>query len=667
MNQEEFKLIQDDPYLTPHLDFFRQIRSHCFATEKRLLADSDSLVNFSDAYKFYGLHKVCDKWIFREWAPNAKAVYLIGNFTDWKVKEQFSLHQIGNGDWEISLPLETIHHLDLYRLHIEWSNDCGDRIPAYTKYTYQDPNTKIFSARVWAPEECFQWKHPRVLNKQKSLLIYEAHVGMSLEDGRVGTFKEFKDFVLPRIVKAGYTAVQLMAIQEHPYYGSFRYQVSNFYAPSCRFGSPDDLKELIDAAHGCGLQVFLDLVHSHSVKNENEGLSKFDGTYYSYFHDGERGYHPIWDSRLFNFGKYETIRFLLSNAKYWVEEFHFDGFRFDGVTSMLYYDHGLKEPFTSYDKYFGNNRIDRDAVVYLTLVNKMLHALGDITTIAEDVSGLPGLAAPYENGGVGFDYRLALGIPDFWIKTIKEKQDQDWHVEWMFSELTNKRQDEKTISYAECHDQALVGDQTLIFRLLNTLIYTHMRIDQKNHLVDRGLSLHRLIRFITATTAGNGYLNFMGNEFGHPEWIDFPREGNNWSYHHARRMWSLSDNPELDYQYIGAFDRALIEFIKQYELFSKGNALYLASHVANQTISYTRAGLIFAFNFNPTESFVHYRIPLPQGSPLRDYEIIFDSDELRFLGNGRICRPCKIPTIKVNENRYELEVYLPTRTGIALQ
>ena len=489
---------------------------------------------------------------------------------------------------------------------------------------------------------------------------------MSLEECRVGTFNEFREYILPRIIKDGYTALQLMAIQEHPYYGSFGYQVSNFFAPSCRFGTPDDLKALIDAAHQAGIQVFLDLVHSHAVKNENEGLSRFDGTYYSYFHDGERGYHPIWDSRLFNFGKHETIRFLLSNAKYWVEEFHFDGFRFDGVTSMLYYDHGLKDSFTSYDKYFGNNRIDRDAVVYLTLVNKMLHSMGPITTIAEDVSGLPGLAAPISSGGVGFDYRLALGIPDFWIKTIKEHQDQDWHVEWMFSEMTNRRQDEKTISYAECHDQALVGDQTLIFRLLDTLIYTSMRVDQFNHLVDRGLALHRLIRLITATTAGNGYLNFMGNEFGHPEWIDFPREGNNWSYHHARRLWSLVDNPELDYKYLGEFDKALLDLIKRLDLFKHGGAQYLSTHVKNQTLSYYRGGAIFAFNFNPTESFVHFRTPLPQGAVLKDYQVILDSDDKRFLGNGRINHDCKYPTIEVDNGRHELELYLPTRTAIVL-
>ncbi|MGI6524117.1 MAG: alpha-amylase family glycosyl hydrolase [Bdellovibrionota bacterium] len=662
-NEETIKIIKDDPYLKPHAEFFKQIHKQIKATEERILAGK-SLIDFADAHHFYGLHRTKDGWIFREWAPNAKAIYLIGAFSDWRVQDRFALSPIGNGDWEITLPEETLKHLDLYRIYIEWPGGGGDRIPAYANCTYQDPNTKIFSARVW--DTSYEWEVPNFEKKDQPLLIYEAHIGMALEEGRVGTYLEFRDQILPRIIKAGYTALQIMAIQEHPYYGSFGYQVSNFFAPSSRFGTPDELRSLIDAAHQAGLQVFLDLVHSHAVKNEIEGLSRFDGTYYSYFHDGERGYHPVWDSRLFNFGKYEVIRFLLSNARYWIDEFHFDGFRFDGVTSMLYYDHGLKDPFTSYDKYFGNNRIDRDAMVYLTLVNKMLHSMGSITTIAEDVSGLPGLAAPIESGGVGFDYRLALGIPDFWIKTIKERQDQDWHVEWMFSEMTNKRQDEKTISYAECHDQALVGDQTLIFRLLDTLIYTNMRTDQFNHLVDRALALHRLIRFITATTAGHGYLNFMGNEFGHPEWIDFPREGNNWSFHHARRLWSLVDDPNLNYKYLGEFDRALLDFIKQRDLFKHGGAQYLSSHVENQTLSYARGGAIFVLSFNPSQSFVHFRTPLPQGSPLKDYEIIFDSDDKRFLGNGRIDKSYKIPVTKVSDNCYELELYLPTRTGLVL-
>ena len=661
MDPNELILIKSDPYLAPYRQFFISIQQQIDATEKRITGGK-SLVEFAAAHEFYGLHLQGDHWVFREWAPNAKAMYLIGTFNDWRVREEYALHAIGNGNWEITVPRELLQHESLFRIFIEWPGGCGDRMPAYTRATFQDPHTHIFSARVWNPAAPYQWQVPSFRRPAGPLLIYETHVGMAQEAGRVGSYREFTESILPRIISAGYTAVQIMAVQEHPYYGSFGYQVSNFFAPSSRFGTPDELRALIDAAHAAGIAVFLDIVHSHAVRNEIEGLSRFDGTPYTYFHDGPRGTHPVWDSRLFNYGKNETVRFLLSNVRYWVEEFKFDGFRFDGVTSMLYHDHGLRDPFGSYADYFSNNRIDRDAIVYLGLANKLAHQLGPIETIAEDVSGLPGLAAPIAHGGIGFDYRLALGIPDYWTRLIKTQQDQDWHVEGMYHELTNRRADERTISYAECHDQALVGDQTIAFRLLQTLMYSSMRKDQKNHLVDRGLALHRLIRLATAAAAGDGYLNFMGNEFGHPEWIDFPRAGNNWSYHYARRQWSLRDNPEMLYASLAEFDRDMIAVIKRFNLFAQGNPRMLRSHVADQTFSFERGPLLFVFNFNPSRSMSHYRTPCSGG----EYRLVLDSDQQQYGGSGRIVAPPSFHSQKGENGSDELEIYLPTRTGLVL-
>jgi len=558
---EELEIVKRDPYLQPHSFFLHDIQRRVIETEKRLTGEKISLLDFASAHEYFGLHfdQQDRKWTFREWAPNASAVYLIGDCSRWKKSKEYKLESLSDGVWEIVLPEDTFKHKDLYNLCIEWPGGEGERIPAYVRRTVQDPKTKLFAAQVWEPTRPYKWKTTDFkFSQDQPLLIYEAHVGMAQEEEKIGTFEEFRKNILPRIAAAGYNAVQFMGIQEHPYYGSFGYQVSSFYAPSSRFGTPDDLKKLIDSAHQAGLAVLIDLVHSHAVKNEIEGLSRFDGTLHQYFHDGPRGEHPVWDSRLFNYGKTEVLHFLLSNVRYWLDAFQFDGFRFDGVTSMLYHDHGLGEPFSSYDKYFGDN-LDTDALIYLALANHLAHQLRpEAITIAEDVSGLPGLGASFEEGGTGFDYRLSMGVPDFWKKTITEKQDEEWHVEEMFHKLTNRRGDEKVISYAESHDQALVGDKTIIFRFLDSVMYDSMRFDQKNYLVDRGVALHRLIGLITMATAGHGYLNFMGNEFGHPEWIDFPRDGNNWSCKFARRQWSLRDNPRLQYFKLAEFDQAMI-------------------------------------------------------------------------------------------------------------
>lgn len=633
-------ILQRDEYLKPHWQFFHEFRRYLHETRERILGDHSSLLDFAAAHEYFGLHfqqpvvaqgGTRGSWLLREWAPNATSIYLIGQFSNWQKDERYRLQSIGNGNWEIRLEEEALRHLDLYRLWVEWPGGSGERIPAYCRRVVQDEHTKIFSAQVWRPEQEYHWRVGEFQRPSKPLLIYEAHVGMAQEAGRIGTYWEFKEYILPRIAEAGYSAIQLMGIQEHPYYGSFGYQVSSFFAPSSRFGTPEELKELIDRAHELGLAVFLDIVHSHAVKNEVEGLSRFDGTHYQFFHAGARGEHPVWDSRLFNYSKSEVIHFLLSNVRYWIDAYHFDGFRFDGVTSMLYMDHGLGEPFSSYDCYFNHN-LDREALVYLCLANELAHNYPGVETIAEDVSGLPGLAAPLAEGGFGFDYRLAMGIPDFWTRTIKKARDEDWNVEWMFWELINRRYDEKTISYAESHDQALVGDQTIIFRLLQSLVYDSMRIGQQNHLIERGMALHCMIRLITATTAGHGYLNFMGNEFGHPEWIDFPREGNNWSYHYARRQWSLVDNPDLQYARLGLFDKRMVEIISECSLYKDPIVYKHYSHVHDQILLYSRSDLLFCFNFNPTFCACDYPVDVPAGH----WKLVLCSDDFQYGGLGRV-------------------------------
>ncbi len=673
---KELKLIQSDPYLKPYARAIEGRYEYFLRREKELTAGK-LLRDFADGYLYYGLHKTSEGWVFREWAPNATAIYLIGDFNQWQKSENYRLKSLGNGNWELVLSQKAMQHGQLYKLLVEWYGGAGERIPSYATRVVQDDRTKIFSAQVWAPKAYkFAHKQPIKTERSKSgLFIYECHIGMSGNAERVSTYEEFRQNILPRIEALGYNCIQIMAIQEHPYYGSFGYHVSNFFAASSRFGTPEELKALIDDAHGRGMAVIMDLVHSHAVKNEHEGLGNFDGTPYQYFHEGVRREHPAWDSLCFDYQKPQVIHFLLSNCKFWLEEYHFDGFRFDGVTSMIYRSHGLGEDFNGYDSYYNMNQ-DGDAICYLTLANKLIHQVKrSAITIAEEMSGMPGLAAPIKDGGMGFDYRLAMGIPDFWIKMIKEVKDEDWKAGHILYEMSNRRQDEKTISYAESHDQALVGDKTIIFRLMDSDMYWHMEHGHATFMVDRGIALHKMIRLITASTINGGYLNFMGNEFGHPEWIDFPREGNGWSYKYARRQWDLVDNDNLYYTNLNRFDAAMIHLLE--EKLQRVDDPKLGEHLpwiynlwdkdGDQVVAFRRGNLIFAFNWNGQQSFPDYGFLAPAGS----YKVVLNTDAKEFAGFGQtddsIIHFTQDDPLYRPEGKGWLKLYLPARTAVVLE
>lgn len=659
-------LITRDQFLSPYRQIIIRRISKISETEARLTCGKMTLADFASGHEFFGLHYTCDGWVFREWAPNAESIYIIGQMTGWRESPSFRMQRAApEGVWEIRLPWSAFAHQDLYRLRIYWPGGRGDRIPAYARRVVRDSHTKIFNAQVWRPSEPYEWHCARPVSGGNGLYIYEAHIGMAQEYEGVGSYIEFKDRVLPRIIRAGYNAIELMALQEHPYYASFGYQVSSMFAASSRFGTPDELKSLVDEAHKAGLLVIMDLIHSHSVKNETEGLSRFDGTPYQYFHSGPRGEHPAWDSRCFDYGKIEVLHFLLSNCRFWLDEYRMDGFRFDGVTSMLYSDHGLGRSFMSYEDYYGG-LVDEDALVYLTLANRVIHETAPRSiTIAEDVSGMPGLGLPLNYGGFGFDFRFAMGLPDYWIKIIKELSDESWNLGKLWFELNNRREGEKTIGYAESHDQALVGDQTLIFRLAGADIYDHMRADDGNINTDRAVALHKMIRLLTLSTAGSGYLNFMGNEFGHPEWVDFPREGNGWSFKHARRQWSLMDDPDLKFHYLAVFDRDMIGLARKNNLFSTDFPRLLHEHFQDKVIAFYRTGLVFIFNFHPSISHTDYRIEIPSGK----YKMLMNSDNATYGGHHRLKENQVYFTAPDGHypGRHHLLLYLPTRTALVLK
>ena len=664
------EILSIDPWLSPYRGDIEMRMAKYEETRAALTCGGRvSLAEFANGHHFYGFHKEQGRWRYREWAPAAESLHLMGDFNGWN-RGSHPLAPDGKGNWEIVLQGESaLPHESRVKVRVTSRGVSRDRIPLYARRVVQDYSTNDFSAQIWDPPRAFAWRSAAP-PPSGAPVIYEAHIGMAQNREGVGTYAEFAENVLPRIKAGGYDTVQIMALAEHPYYASFGYQVANFFAPSSRFGTPDELRALIDEAHRLGLRVLMDLVHSHAATNVNEGINEFDGTQAQFFRLGAHGSHEAWGTLLFNYGKHEVIHFLLSNVKYWLEEFRLDGFRFDGVTSMAFLDHGLGAAFDNYGKYFTPNT-DFEALVYMQLANSLIHEMRpDALTVAEDMSGYPGMCLPIGAGGIGFDCRLAMGVPDFWVGTLKTRSDEQLDLRKMWHELTTRRPQERNIGYCESHDQALVGDKTIMFWLADKDMYDGMSMDAENVNIDRAVALHKMIRFVTLTLAGEGYLNFIGNEFGHPEWIDFPREGNGWSYAHAKRRWDLADRDDLRYRRLLEFDQAMISFAKENGVFGATDLLNLWVDDAGKLLAYRKAGLVFLLNFNPTRSFEGYELPLPHGTPPGSrWAVAFDSDGARFGGHGRICGEAGYAAIDLMEKHGNvgLKIYSPSRTAMALR
>ena len=660
-----YRILELNPQLIPFSDNI-DLRMNLYRnTKNRLLTAGQDLKDFANGHNFYGFHHVEGGWYYREWAPSADQLYLEGEFNNWNPTSH-PMKRLDGENWELYLPGDdTLWHGCKVKTVVDYHGSRTEHLPLYIRRVIQNKSNNTFDAEVVDDRRAFPWTDQDFVGEDQ-LYIYEAHVGMAQEEGRIGTYREFATKVLPRIKKAGYNTVQLMAIMEHPYYGSFGYQVSNFFAASSWFGHPEDLKYLVNRAHKLGIRVLLDLVHSHAVKNTAEGINMFDGTVWQFFHDGEKGEHPAWGTKCFDYGKTGVLHFLLSNLKFWLEEYHFDGFRFDGVTSMLYHDHGLGTDFNSNDKYFSMNT-NVDAISYLQLANELIRQVKpNAITIAEDMSGMPGMCLPIEDGGIGFDYRLAMGLPDMWIKATKT-QDEFWDINKMWGDMCLRRPGENSVAYVESHDQALVGDKTMIFRLADANMYTDMEKTTHNPIIDRAIALHKMIRLFTLAGGGEAYLNFMGNEFGHPEWIDFPREGNGWSHKYARRQWNLVDNKNLCYHYLGDFDSAMVHMLTRTRDIQDSKVVEIWHNDGDQILAYQRKDLVFVFNFNPIKSFEGYGFLVKAGA----YDVVLNTDAVEFGGNGlsddSIRHFTNFDPVYKKDKKEWLKLYIPARSAVVLK
>ena len=653
------KIVEMNPELKP-FEGDLQLRLYNYTETKKALVGEGSLTDFANGHRFFGFHRENNGWYYREWAPAAEKMYLTGDFCNWD-RYAYPMEKRGNGVFELFLAGEDAlrEGQNVMTVVIHDGQEL-DRIPLYATRVVQDPNTYAWSAVVHEMKP-FEWTDYG-FKPQEKLFIYECHIGMAQEEGKVGTYNEFRENVLPRIRDLGYNTIQIMAIIEHPYYASFGYQVTNFFAASSRFGMPEDLKALVNAAHEMGIAVLLDVVHSHASKNTREGINEFDGTVYQFFHDGAKGDHSAWGTKCFNYGKHEVLHFLLSNLKFWMDEYHFDGFRFDGVTSMLYHNHGLGVSFTGPELYFSMNT-DTEAVTYLQLAADLVKEVKpNAILIAEDMSAMPGMCLPIADGGIGFDYRLSMGVPDMWIRLLKDWKDEDWDFNQIYFELANRRPGEKVIGYCESHDQALVGDKTIMFRLCDQEMYWSMDAWNNNSVIDRGMALHKMLRLLTMSLGGEGYLTFMGNEFGHPEWIDFPREGNGWSYHYCRRQWSLADDPNLKYGFLRAFEKDMVANAKSCGVIG-GSDRQLLVHNGDNVLAYQKGEAVFVYNFDPNRSYDGYFVPMAEAG---EYRVIQSSDDYCYGGHGRIAHQSYTATLQP-DGRTGFQIYLPCRTAMVLE
>ncbi len=662
-----------DAELSPYVDALLQRRDRFAAEIARIREQYGSLQNYADLHLTLGMHTITTDdgrryRRLREWMPAATALWLATDRLKFQRWAKYAFRRVTpEGLWELDVPEEELPHGAYMELRVlpdaAGASDGRPqrRVPAFARWVEQDAQVpEQWCARVWDPATPYTFRHddhPRNLEFPR---IYEAHVGIAQPYvGRtqhsVGSYAAFARDILPRIRDAGYTVVQLMGIPEHPLYKSFGYQVSNYFAPSSRFGLPDDFKALVDEAHRLGLAILLDITHSHAAPNTEQGIARYDASAY-FFADKDNQ----WGTLSFDYGKEMTRRFLLSNCRWWMEEFHVDGFRFDAVGNMIYRDHGFGDDFSHVGRCFytadGSNRVDEDGVLYLELANTLIHELKPQSlTVAEEFSGMPGMTSPTRDAGLGFDYRFAMGIPDFWGKFIKEGRP----IGTLWHEMTNHRRYERTISYVACHDQCINGKDAMIWRLIGDEMHTHMSRFTDSWNTSRGLALYKLMRLATLTTAAHGYLNFMGDEFGHPEWIDGEA--------YAHRQWHLTERDDLKYADLAAFDRdCLLHIVRRHPEQFREQVRLRHLDEEDRILAFERGRLFCAFNFHELRSRPSLEVWTTPGK----YVETLSTDEDRYAGHSNLTvteppvEHFSDPASGATEQRITL--YLPPLTALVL-
>ncbi|WP_037319028.1 1,4-alpha-glucan branching protein GlgB [Salegentibacter sp. Hel_I_6] len=607
-------------------------------------------------YEKFGSHPIilneAKGTYFAVWAPGAKQVSVVGDFNYWKDGEhQLNVRWDGSGIWEGFIPNVEKGNLYKYKIHSNHNSIITEKADPYGRRCEHPPNT---ASVVW--EDDYKWKDKSWLQKRKKnnsldapYSVYEVHLSSwkkKTEENRSLSYYELATELVSYVKEMGFTHVEFMPIMEYPYNPSWGYQITGYFAPTARFGYPDEFKFLVDKLHENDIGVILDWVPSH-FPEDSHGLGYFDGTHLYEHPDPKRGYHPDWKSLIFNYNRNEVRAFLISNAIYWLEHFHIDGLRVDAVASILYLDYSREDGEWEPNEFGGNKNLE--AISFLEELNKEVYAsFPDVQTIAEESTAYSGVSKPVFLGGLGFGMKWMMGwMHDTLQYFSKEPIYRKHHQNNITFSLTYTFTENFMLPLS--HDEVVYGKRSILGRMPGDdwqrfanlrLLYSYMFMHPGTKLL------------------------FQGCEFGQSEEWDFQNSLD----------WHLLEYDS--HKGVQELIKSLNEFYKsQPALYEKqfvpeGFEWIDYSDAENSVISFIRKGnepkdnLIIVCNLTPIPR-ENYRIGLSESGILRE---VFNSDKTQFYGSGNYTnKSAKTSTKTWHSRKYSAVIDIPPLAMLAFK
>ena len=632
------------------------------AIEKRVFVSETDAYLFGngthyDIYRKLGAHPSVENgekgYFFAVWAPNAKAVHVIGTFSDWN-EDKYPMNKLNDGGiWTLFIP--GIKAGELYKYCIKAADGTSIyKADPFANAAELRPGTASKTADITG----FRWSDGRWMNKrgkkspnQQPLAIYECHIGswMKHPDGGDGfyNYREFADRIVEYLKDLKYTHIELIGISEHPFDGSWGYQVTGYYAPTSRYGTPNDFMYMVNKLHTAGIGVILDWVPAHFCPDAH-GLAKFDGQCIFEDPDPRRGEHPDWGTRIFNLGKHEVSNFLIANVFYWIREFHIDGIRVDAVASMLYLDYGKKDGQWVANKYGGNENLD--AIEFFKHLNSVIHRdFPGFLTIAEESTAWPKITAKPEDDGLGFDFKWNMG----WMHDF---------CEYMKLDPVMRKGDHNGMTFAMSYNSA---ENYILPRSHDEVVHLKCSMVEKmpGYRVDKYSNLRLGYTFMTGHCGKK--LLFMGQEFG---------QEREWSEARELDWFLLADEQNSGMKkYVGK----LLDMYRSYKCLYEidndwGGFEWINANDADRSIysflrkcPSSRKGLVFILNMTPVK-YEKYRVGVPVN---KRYKLVLNSTDKEYGGFGDTPVP-EVIRAKKGECDYRdqyIEFDLPAYGGLVFE